>query len=485
MARKHARICATLCPPAASATRSEERSTAALGRHTNRHTAVGSIAEPWDDAPVGTGLTRLDVLRRRLLFVWKTFDDTRLAAAQNYWMGRTAAFHARVDQRDEDDFEGGFLRSDAEPAELLVELTALDRAAWRAAGAVNAPPWRTKSYWCIRLPRARQSRATAQLQRLYTYVRHHAIIPTSVGIPQGPTKIQIRVEVERLARWSAAPDRIKVEAPSFADTAQLEPADWDGVATGVTLDRASVIKRAIDAAADAGVDVLVFPELTIVPDLREAAIRHLRLRCGEPTSAPAPSLIVLGSFHQQDANRVFNTTLLVNAQGEPVGARRRKRPAAHISHRKLAAAGDHEKPTGERIDVGDTLTVYVTPLGIVALAICKDYLDTRLSALWHSVAPDLVLVPSYGPGMNAHHSRAKDLHGQYGTISVIAHECHGSLHPQRGDRPPGAEPEESLVVGAHDQGARPRIEWRFCPCDGGTFGTWATFSGENIYIVGN
>jgi hypothetical protein len=445
--------------------------------------------------------TLLQQLRLRLLRLWSHFTDTRLVIAQNHWTDRYANFLAAVEAREDQGFDGEFLAlEDEHLPELLVELAAIDFAAWRL-GDPFAPPMRTRDHWLIRRVRERVPHEARQRQRLYTYMRHHAVLPRRVQIPGTPTQIRIEVCVDKLASWDAPPSSVRVEAVSFADGARLEPAKWRGIASGLSMPRAPQVATAIATAADRGVDVVVFPELTIVPGDREVAVRALRDRCGEP-DRNNPAMVVLGSFHQQIRGKVFNTTLLIDRFGQPLGRDGRGPAWRHVSHCKLAAAGDHEHSHGsETIDVGDVLTVYVTPLGLTAVAICKDYLDGRLTALWQAVAPDLILVPAYGRGMSAHHRQAIAMRRQHGTVSIVAHECDGSRAPDpvapgsppdmRGDgsegrpasaasgaqdgRASGPEPEGSLIVGAPSDANPTGEEWRFRTHAAGDLGTVTSF----------
>ena len=95
-----------------------------------------------------------------------------------------------------------------------------------------------------------------------------------------------------------------------------------------------------------------------------------------------------------------------------------------LTHRKLRIFGGFESGA-EHVDVGETLHVLVTPIGCIAVLICKDFIDAHASveSLLTEVPVDWVLVPSFGDEktIRAHKDRAKALAMvKTGTNSVVA-----------------------------------------------------------------
>ena len=72
--------------------------------------------------------------------------------------------------------------------------------------------------------------------------------------------------------------------------------------------------------------------------------------------------------------------------------------------------------------LGDTVTVLVTPIGTIAIAICKDFCDDHMGAILHAVQPEWLLVPAYGPGESAHEAAAARIGRMVGTVTVLTHQ---------------------------------------------------------------
>jgi hypothetical protein len=240
---------------------------------------------------------------------------------------------------------------------------------------------------------------------LYTHLRHHALIPARVEVDpirSYPVHVEhmrqgtIRCE-EALARGI-----VKVATTSFGDGARI---DFGGLSIPTAAERARKLSQAITGAAARGVDILVAPELTLPPTARAAVLRDLRWGTG-----PELALLAPGSFHEREAAGVFNRAVLVDGKGNEL-----------CTHRKLTKFGELEGWL-EEIELGDEITVLVTPIGLVALAICKDFCDDHVGRVWEQLQPEWLLVPAYGRGASAHETAARRISRMAGTIVILAHE---------------------------------------------------------------
>jgi predicted amidohydrolase len=239
-------------------------------------------------------------------------------------------------------------------------------------------------------------------------------VPTHIAVAANATRY--RVDVRPLDRgFVRALERgiVGVATTSFKDGATIE---WQRGELGdraIALrggdDRAGRLWDAIQAAALGDVDVLVAPELTVPPGMRDGIADRLRWSDGE--EATPPSFLVLGSFHEQREGRFVNCArLLDGATGN-----------ALLEHHKLVQYGVHDGFV-EGIQLGDSITVLATPIGTVAIAICKDFCDYHVGPIWHQIQPDWLLVPAYGRGGEAHALSIKAIRNMLGTVVVLAHQ---------------------------------------------------------------
>ena len=107
---------------------------------------------------------------------------------------------------------------------------------------------------------------------------------------------------------------------------------------------------------------------------------------------------------------MFNRALLVDGKGNEL-----------CEHRKLTKFGRLDGWL-ESIALGDEITVLVTPIGTVALAICKDFCDDHVGRVWEQIQPEWLIVPAYGKGASAHETAAKRIARMVGTVVILAHE---------------------------------------------------------------
>lgn len=365
------------------------------------------------------GADLLRALRERIveLVVWFGEERRRLPDAQEVWR-QDPLWDRRLDEEElrwqeligvQKPLPFAKLASST-PARLLLELECIDHLAWLFAGNAHLAPAQVvrrggREHYLIRLARERKPRTARQADVLYTHLRHHALIPARVEVDpvrSYPVHVEhmrhgtIRCE-EALARGI-----VKVATTSFGDGARI---DFDGLAVPTAAERARKLSQAITGAAARGVDILVAPELTLPPAARAAVLRDLRWGAG-----PELALLAPGSFHEREEGGVFNRAVLVDGKGNEL-----------CTHRKLTKFGELEGWL-EEIELGDEITVLITPIGLVALAICKDFCDDHVGRVWEQLQPEWLLVPAYGRGASAHETAARRIARMAGTIVILAHE---------------------------------------------------------------
>ncbi len=382
------------------------------------------------------GADLLRALRERIveLVVWFGEERRRLPDAQDVWRQdelwdrRVLDEETRWQELIGEQKPLPFAKlSSSTPARLLLELECIDHLAWLFAGNSRLAPAQVvrrggREHYLIRLARERMPHTARQADVLYTHLRYHALVPARIELDamhSYPVHVEhmrhgtIRCE-EALARGI-----VKVATTSFGDGARI---DFDELTVPTAAERAGKLSKAIAGAAARGVDILVAPELTLPPSARAAVLRDLRWGSG-----PELALLAPGSFHEREADRVFNRAVLVDGKGNEL-----------CTHRKLTKFGELEGWL-ESIALGDEITVLVTPIGLVALAICKDFCDDHIGRVWEQIQPEWLLVPAYGRGASAHETAAKRIARMFGTIVILAHEGDRSLETEQNSFVQGAE----------------------------------------------
>jgi hypothetical protein len=317
------------------------------------------------------------------------------------------------------------------PIDALRALEATDLAA-HLAGAV----WLTRPQRCgagdraryvVRRVRSVRPLSGRQSGYVSAHLRHHVLVPVTITVPSGAT-FTVRIEpmrsgIER-ADVVATLRSLVIGTTSFEDGGAIEWCDTSGAALNVAgaEARGDRLVEVLREAAVHRVDVLVAPELTVPPALRDVVFEAL---------ARVPqkvALAVLGSFHELRADpghppRNFNVAQLVDGWGNLL-----------FEHRKLVRFGTLDVPDQppEKIHVGHELRLLLTPFGTVAVAICRDFCDDRMGIVWQELQPDLLLVPAYGRGGSAHVRAAREAARTSGTVTVLAHEALGSV-PDRSE----------------------------------------------------
>lgn len=201
-----------------------------------------------------------------------------------------------------------------------------------------------------------------------------------------------------------------------------------------------VAERMVVEAAGKGADLLAFPEIflylggrkgklkvaepidgAIVSQFRQAAARH-------------DMMILLGSIHEQipdDADRVYNTSVLIGADGDVLATYRKLKlfdvalPNVKISESDSIAPGVDPPPVVE------------TPIGKLGLTICFDLRFSELYLDLRRRGAEIVLIPSNftAPTGAAHWEvllRARAIEGQFFVVAPAQFGVHNPRYTSYG-----------------------------------------------------
>ncbi len=241
---------------------------------------------------------------------------------------------------------------------------------------------------------------------IYVDVRH---LPIEFRLPKGEEVAKVSFVAGGFAddvfpAWPSVP-------PYRCSTLVDPKTRWDSV------------ESVLVSAAAAGAMIVVLPELTVDAEVRQR-IRHW-LREQEEVSSLA--LVVAGSFHEESGTPPThrNVAYVYDSAGKEL--------LRHIKLRPMRTKRRSGDIVDEGVTGGNKVTLFYAWFGLVGFAICLDFCEignVPIARLWGIVGPALMLVPSMGDEVTnaAHAARARELHFQHETYTVVA-----SQHPERSD----------------------------------------------------
>lgn len=215
---------------------------------------------------------------------------------------------------------------------------------------------------------------------------------------------------------------------------KTEPVGEDGgfiVVANDPVPHADVIDRQLKASSSDRCLALVWPEVSLPPEVQRHVIRSLK-EISADLDQPAfeTDLLVLGSWHEPATKGHVNRSRIVDALGEEVATHAKVMP--YRSKREPPGASGDQPLRKEAIVRGEELTIVVTQDQLIAVVICRDLCDRLSRAPFCGLDVDLVLVPSLGneTTLEGHLSRAEGLHILFGTQTFVAQ------HPKRASQVP-------------------------------------------------
>ncbi|MGP9820414.1 hypothetical protein ACTZWW_10395 [Salinarimonas sp. NSM] len=165
------------------------------------------------------------------------------------------------------------------------------------------------------------------------------------------------------------------------------------------------IREQVAAASGAGCFALVWPELSVTPQLRE------RIACALVAENDPPQIVVAGSWHEERDDGVANCAHVLDGRGRPL-----------LRYDKIIPFSD---ATGAVEDIrrGDCVPVLATDQALVAFAICRDFCDAPEPL--PNLDVDLVLVPSLSneKALPGHINNAVRLVGTHRTRSFVVQQA--------------------------------------------------------------
>lgn len=187
-------------------------------------------------------------------------------------------------------------------------------------------------------------------------------------------------------------------------------------------ERLASARQQLDAAEAAGVELLVFPELTLSLANQQVLANELLQRWQQDRPCRI-ALIVLGSFHCQDADfacRRNRAQLLWGRDGSTL--------ATHDKFSPATLGGLTESFTP-----GNAALLLGTAIGNLSLAVCKDIIDDYADVWLKKLGPDWLLVASLSDSAREHVEFSREIWNRHRCVSIVANQPLAAQPPVAGD----------------------------------------------------
>ncbi len=385
--------------------------------------------------------TLQDCLNRRaykqaLVYLWCLAHDDRIGGGNNFegWSDEfdEAGHKRRVDDLIEAIEVGNtFIAEDQnEGRGMLALLTAIDNVLARELGLKRrqtelpiADPRSGRHHWVL----ARRLRPQGYLYKnptkLAWFHPNHVVLPELLMGDERKLTCSLSPEqpwMDTQEPWPhGAPEHLRIAVASFDDGGKLEGTPRGRGVAYQTVEPADLrleqARLLIQQAEEQGADILLFPELTLPPELRDR-LRDALLERARKRQSSRLKLIGLGSFHQDDTR----------PNGEPT-RRNRACLVAGRDGRILLWQDKFNRASylgqDESFQPGDQVNLLSTSIGLTALAICKALFDESSHWVWRRLSPDWLLVPSMSNDLKRHIEHTADLWKRHGCVCVVVNQC--------------------------------------------------------------
>ncbi|PDT64057.1 hypothetical protein CO683_40585 [Bradyrhizobium ottawaense] len=294
----------------------------------------------------------------------------------------------------------------------------------RSQWPIAPSEWHLKQLGCWFIPRQGVS-ALRPARRLQAYSKRgllfHRILPSLIqGYP-----VQV---VDTRTLHSAAPDASKWKMGACLFKAlELKPeftsqgGDKRFRIAGIEAPSAGdAISEQITQALKENCIAVVWPELTVSPELRESIVKLIRNR-DVADEREAPEILIPGTWHETTDHGIVNRARIYDGYGEE-----------RLIYDKIAPYADDSWGT-ENIAAGDRVCVLATEGALVGIAICLDFCDV-CETPFTELDVDVMLVPSMGNDrtMQGHQTTAAQVEVRFGTRSfVVQHPTQTALNDLR------------------------------------------------------
>ena len=273
--------------------------------------------------------------------------------------------------------------------------------------------WRTSDGCHYVIPRVTPLASGDGKPFLRRALRHHRVIPASAdGFAVRLHRLPLAADAASAARERASPGRRYGAAwfPGLAVTLASPATDTFLIERLDGFDADAMIAAHLERAAEEGCTALVWGELT----MPETSIAQLRERLAA-RALDGPTMLqylVAGSWHRTVDGKMRNAASILDGLGEPL--------FEVFKWAKFKIDGKREA-----IEPGREVHVLIGEDELIAVAICRDFLQETGELPYRRLNVDVAVVPSMTSGvpdpdtMLGHAATANTMRVRYGTRTLV------------------------------------------------------------------
>jgi hypothetical protein len=294
---------------------------------------------------------------------------------------------------------------------VAAQIRALDTFLITTARSHMGPPsdandWYDAELDAFAIPRKRRKTSTRR-DYFKRGLLSHRILPGEIRGHKVIVKPVASISRDTISR------RITMGAALFANLRiDLSKTSGNFIVTGMVCDNPEgTVEQQLGSAISEQCFGVVWPELSVPPDLRDRIAGLLRKRALSLDPRPAPQVVVAGSWHEESSGGSVNVATVLNGYG-----------ARLLTYEKSLPF--YSGRITEDIRPGVTIPILVTDDQVIAFGICRDFCDLSFDLPYPELDVDLVLVPSMGEEttMDGHLTTANRSEKRYGTRTFVVQQ---------------------------------------------------------------
>ncbi len=283
----------------------------------------------------------------------------------------------------------------------------------------------------VYLVEAQPAQTDNQASSLHAYTSPYHLLPSSINnfnIKVSNSESPVLDAQLRAIRSSGRPLRIYVaeflEGPNFKEYPK-HPTSTAFVAHGLNneYEMGQVALLHLESAMQNNCDILMYPELTITPNIKrliQIELLKQTPKINKSSTARNIALVVCGSFHcaTENESEFCNITNALDGLGNHIYG---------LTHTKLSPASIGS--INEAVVPGNTLSLVATPIGLLCSCICLDLPQTLPGYVtpFEFIPFSFLFVPSLSETTNSHKRRATEILRHQRGVIIVANQAPATL----------------------------------------------------------
>ena len=284
---------------------------------------------------------------------------------------------------------------------FLFDVESLAAVTLPSCAGLPPKPWIART-WGFPLGSYHQWFGHRQVNNLFQYVRHHIVLSRNHAVPRTIRTPAVSRRIGAL-RTSGA-----IGLYPLATSLEFRPRQGGNrQSTCVHVaDDSELVKldEALSFCDQQEISILLLPELSVSSDGLHWLSSRLRQRSTED-SRRFPTLTIVGREHHAPTIQFRNTAFILDFKGRVLLE----------YHKRTSFFSAPDSDECHAIDT-DPMNVLPSPLGLLAIAICRDLFDEPSASLVSSLHASALFVPSLSKKTYEHRNRSL-------TLGVDSHSC--------------------------------------------------------------